>query len=256
MMDQKDYKQDVYPKELIDLPSGGRFYPKGSPLSSGQLEVYLMTAKHEDILTSSNLIRKGVVLDRLMDALIATPGVKSADLLAGDLNALMVAARILGYGKDYPVSFRCPACGKTVQQVVDLTQLDMTGQPDDETEGQLTFELPASGATVQIRFLTRQDELDIEAELAQLQKVGGEVEGETTAKLRAMIVSVNGDDSVGAIWKFVDSMLVRDSRFLRERYRRLSPDVDFEVPVECECPGSGQATARLPIGSNFFWPDT
>jgi len=90
------------PTETIDLPSGGKFYPEGSPLRNGKVDVKYMTAKEEDILTSTNLIQKGVVIDKLMESLIVTPGVKPDDLLIGDLNAVMVAARILAYGKEKP----------------------------------------------------------------------------------------------------------------------------------------------------------
>ncbi len=56
-----------FPTETIDLPSGGKFYSEGSPLRSGKVDVKYMTAKEEDILTSTNLIQKGVVIDKLMN---------------------------------------------------------------------------------------------------------------------------------------------------------------------------------------------
>ena len=84
-----------FPTEVIDLPSKGYFYPKDSPLSSGQVEIKYMTAKEEDILTSGNLIQKGIVLDKLLEALIVTEGVTLDDVLIGDKNAIMVASRVL-----------------------------------------------------------------------------------------------------------------------------------------------------------------
>jgi hypothetical protein len=246
---------ETYPLETIDLPSKGIFYPEESPLRSGTIDVHYMTAKHEDILTSSNLIRKGIVLDKLMDSLIATKGVTSSDLLVGDLNALMVAARILGYGKDYSVSFSCPACGKEVSQVVDLTELNTINEPTEAGDKSMTIILPVSKAEVIIKLLTRADELAIEKELESLRKANLGVEGETTARLRAMIQSVNGDSSKTAIWNFVENMLVRDSRYLREQYRAHNPDVDFNIQVECDCNSASDNTARLPIGADFFWPD-
>ena len=63
-----------------------------------------MTAKEEDILTSPNLIKKGTVIDKLLESVIVTEGVKIDDLLVGDKNAIMIATRILGYGKDYNVT--------------------------------------------------------------------------------------------------------------------------------------------------------
>ena len=45
-----------------------------------------MTTREEDILMSQNLIKKGVVIDRLLDSLIVTKGVKQQDLILGDKN--------------------------------------------------------------------------------------------------------------------------------------------------------------------------
>lgn len=253
MTDQTVTTESVFPTETIELPSKGVFYPEDSPLRSGTIDLYYMTAKHEDILTSPNLIQKGIVLDKLIDALIATKGVKSSDLLIGDLNAVMISARILGYGKDYEVSMECPSCGNIVEQTVNLSNLNTKNVPEETDLKNFTIVLPVSKAEVVVKLLTRKDELMIEKELKALKKVNSEVESETTTRLKALIVSVNGDTNKSSIWKFVDSMLVRDARYLREQYRNLIPDVDFEVPIECSC--GTDSTGRLAIGPNFFWPD-
>ena len=90
-----------YASEVVDLPSGGTIYGESHPLTSGKIELKYMTAREEDILTSQNLIKKGVVIEKLIDSLILTPGVSSTDLLLGDKNACMIAARILAYGPEY-----------------------------------------------------------------------------------------------------------------------------------------------------------
>jgi hypothetical protein len=242
-----------FPSETIDLPSNGVFYPEDSPLRSGQVEIKYMTAKEEDILTSPNLIQKGIVLDKLIDSLIVTTGVKAADLLVGDLNAVMVAARILGYGKDYEVTMDCPSCGKLVEQVVNLSELATTNSPEDGNVAEFKIILPISKAEIELKLLSRKDELDIEKELKALKKVNSDIEAEATTRLKAIIGSVNGDTSKATIWKFVDTLLVRDARYLREQYKNLIPDVDFDILVECDC-GANQK-GRLPIGPTFFWPD-
>ena len=247
-------EKSTYPHETIDLPSKGIFYPEGSPLRSGQIDIAYMTAKHEDILTSTNLIQKGIVLDKLMDSLIVTKGVKSSDLLIGDLNAVMVAERILGYGKDYTVDITCPSCGKSSEQIIDLTQLKTENEPTAGTPREFSIVLPISKAEVTVRLLTRGDELDIDKEVKALKKANTEVESDSTSRLRAMITSVNGDKSKATIWTFVENMLVRDARYLREQYRKYVPDVDFSVNIDCEC-DSEIKMVRLPIGANFFWPD-
>jgi hypothetical protein len=254
-MEEQKVTQQVYPSEVIDLPSKGLFYPEDSPLRSGQIEVKYMTAKEEDILTSTNLIRKGIVMDKLIDSLIITKGVKASDLLVGDLNAVMVASRILGYGKDYKINFSCPACRKEVNQVVDLTTLDTKNEPTSSGDGTIPIVLPVSKAEVTLKLLTRADEITIDKEIESLKKAKLGVDGETTTRLRAMIKSVNGDSSKTTIWNFVENMLVRDSRFLREQYRQNNPDVDFTIQVECDCDSEMEKTARLPIGVDFFWPD-
>ncbi len=164
----------TFPTEVIDLPSKGKFYPVGHPLASGQIELKYMTAKEEDILTSQNLIQKGIVLDKLIDSLIVTKGVTHEDLLLGDLNAVMVASRILGYGKDYPVNVTCPKCGTSTEHVVDLSQLESK----DVTEENVTVTLPISKKTIKVRVLTRKIEKDIQKELDALKKVGMQVEPE------------------------------------------------------------------------------
>ena len=88
------------PTEKVSLPSKGLLYPKDSPLASGEVEMKYMTAKEEDILTNANYIRQGIVIDKLLQSLIVTK-FDYNDLLVGDKNAILVAARILGYGKDY-----------------------------------------------------------------------------------------------------------------------------------------------------------
>jgi hypothetical protein len=246
--------ENQFPSETVELPSKGVFYPEGSPLRAGKLDIYLMTAKHEDILTSSNLIQKGVVLDKLMDALIATKGVKSSDLLIGDLNAVMVAARILGYGKDYVTNIRCPVCGETKTHNIDISELGFVNEPEVTAAHTVTLTLPVSGATVELKFLTRGDEKKVEEEVKGLKKISNDA-GSITANLRAIIKSVNGDTASTTIWKFVDSLLVKDSRYLRAEYAKLLPDVDFNVTVTCDCSDT-PIDVRLPIGTDFFWPDS
>ena len=91
MSEEKKFK---FPTEIVELPSKGLLYPKDNPLSSGKIEMKYMTAKEEDILTNQNYIRQGIVLDKLMQALIVSK-CNYDDLIVGDKNAIMVASRIL-----------------------------------------------------------------------------------------------------------------------------------------------------------------
>ena len=92
-----------FPTEVLDLPSDGKLYPKDHPLASGKITIKYMTAKEEDILSSQNLIKKGVVLDKLFESIIVEKSINIDDILIGDKNAIMLATRILAYGPQYEV---------------------------------------------------------------------------------------------------------------------------------------------------------
>jgi len=240
-----------FPTEIIDLPSKGKFYPDGHALKSGQIELKYMTAKEEDILTSQNLIKKGIVLDKLIDSLIVTKGVTHEDLLLGDINAIMVASRIMGYGKDYPVTATCPKCGEADEHTVDLTELETK---ELEELPNLVLELPVSKKRLKLRLLTRRMEKEVDRELEGLKKAGLQVEPETTTRMRYLIEEVDGSTNQKDIRETVENMLVADTRAIREFYKKVTPDVKFETNYVCSKCGE---TSILPIsiGLNFFWPD-
>ena len=116
-----DAKQPKFPSEIIDLPSGGIVYSEDSPLRKGKIEIKYMTAREEDILTSQNLIKKGVVIDVLLNSLILTKEVVAEDFIVGDKNAVMVAARILAYGPDYEVEITNPRTDEKFKHTFNLT---------------------------------------------------------------------------------------------------------------------------------------
>jgi hypothetical protein len=239
-----------FPTEVIDLPSKGKFYPEGSPLSSGQIELKYMTAKEEDILTSQNLIQKGVVLDKLIDSLIVTKGVHGEDLLLGDINAVMVASRIMGYGKDYPVTATCPSCSNREELDIDLSQLETK----EVSERNLSVTLPASKKTIKVRLLTRKIEKEIQKELDAMKKIKSNIDPEVSTRLRYIIAEVDGASDQKTIRETVENMLVADTRALREFYKSVTPDVKFEVSHTCEsC--NHESTLPITIGTDFFWPD-
>ena len=139
--------EQKFPSEVIDLPSEGKVYPKESPLSSGKIEIKYMTAKEEDILTSQNLIKKGVVIEKLLDSLILTDGVNSNDLILGDKNATMVAARILAYGPEYPCEITNPETGNQFTHTFNLAECPFKKLDKDIKGNNFEVELPRSRNT-------------------------------------------------------------------------------------------------------------
>ena len=97
----------VIPTEFVELPSKGLFYPPNHPLHNQEtIEIKQMTAKEEDILTSRSLLKKGVAIERVISSVIMDKRIKPATLLVGDRNAIIIAARISGYGSDYATKIK------------------------------------------------------------------------------------------------------------------------------------------------------
>ena len=145
--EEKEVRDYKFPTEVIDLPSKGLIYSKDNPLSSGKVEMKYMTAKEEDILTSTNLIEKGLVIDKLLSSVIADPKIKLDDLLIGDKNALMLGTRVLGYGPKYDVIVNDPDTGLEVEHTFDLTKLETKNVDEklfESGENKFEFKLPNS----------------------------------------------------------------------------------------------------------------
>lgn len=235
------------PTEVIDLPSQGKLYPTDHPLAEGKIEMKYMTAKEEDILTNQSYIKDGVVLDKLLQSLIVTK-FNYNDLLIGDKNAIMVAARILGYGKDYKFNY----AGQ--EESVDLSNIEplpITQEVKKAESNEFSFTLPSSENVVTYKLLTHGDEKKIEQELKGLSKINKSSSPIVTTRLKHQILSVNGEDERPRVREFVDNyLLAQDSRALREEIKRIGPDVDLTF-----FPEGSDRRVDIPIGLSFFWPD-
>ena len=241
--------QFTLPTETVELPSKGLLYPEDNPLSSGNIEIKYMSAKEEDILTNTSYIQDGTVIDKLLKSLIITP-INYNDLLVGDKNAIMIAARILGYGKDYEFEYS----GES--QTVDLTSLEDKELHKDFKKGENNFEftLPKVNVNLTFKLLTHGDEQKIEKELKGLKKLNKKSSPELTTRLKYIITSVNGDTESKTIRNFVDTgLLAVDARAFRKYYTDVSPDVNTRFDF-VDSRGEDKE-ASLPIGINFFWPD-
>jgi hypothetical protein len=235
------------PTEIVELPSQGLIYPESSPLSSGTIEMKYMTAREEDILTNQNYINKGIVLDELVKSLIVSD-VKYEDLVVGDKNAILVASRILGYGKDYSFSWG----GEEYN--IDLTTIEnkpLKTELFKKGINEFSFTLPSTNIAITFKLLTGEDEKKINAELEGLKKINKNSSAELSTRLKYIITSINGNRESKDIRQFVDTQfLARDSRALREYIKEVQPDVDLTFFPE----GSNEKVS-IPVGLSFFWPD-
>jgi hypothetical protein len=239
------------PTEKVDLPSKGLLYSKDSPLSSGVVEMKYMTAKEEDILTNQNYLRDGTAVDRLLKSLIVDKDINFNDLLLGDKNAIMVAARVLSYGKDYQITYN----GE--EYTVDLSSLE-NNYLDEKLvkngKNEFSFTLPSTDNTITFKLLTHGDEKAIDREVLGLQKLDKRSDPGSSTRLKHMITSVNGLTEKKDVRQFVDNyLLAKDARELRKKYIEVSPDVNMVTTVDTV--DGGQEDIEVPVTLKFFWPD-
>jgi len=250
----------VTPIEFVALPSMGQFYPEGSPLHKQEtIEMRHMTAKEEDILTSRTLLKKGLAIDRLLESIIVNKNIKIDELLVGDKNAIIVAARQSAYGDDYQTKVACQACGDTSEYTFYLSQ-HVSVHPDSVEEPEFTktdagtfmINLPKSGFPAEVRLLNGRDEKWLTKSMEQKRKakIG---ESTLTDQMRLFIVSINGITDRTQVNQFINVMPAVDSRYLRRIYKQLSPNID--LTQEFLCPACGaESLMEVPFTADFFWP--
>ena len=240
-----------FPTEVIDLPSKGLVYPKEHPLSSGNVELKYMTAKEEDILTSPNLIEKGIVLDKLLESLIVTEGVKLEDFVIGDKNALLVSARILGYGKDYPIMLNVDE-----EVNIDLTTLKEIWIDEknlvEKNKNEFNYTTPIGKNKIVFSIL----DVYMEKQLDELNKAYEKAgqSRELTNRYKLIIKSVDGKSERKDIDDFVDNQfMARDSMAFREYIKDVAPDIDFTTNIKLSDGSEQEVTVPMPV--RFFWPN-
>jgi len=247
----------VVPTEFVDLPTKGKFYSKDHPLHAAEtIEIKYMTAKETDILTSKQLLKKGVAIDRMLQSLFLDKSVKVSDLFTGDKNAILMAARISGFGQSYEASVTCRNCNTNSEQVFDLGEVKVKEAPEDVSyseDGTFFIMLPQTQVKAECRLLTGNDEASLVAKTEKKRKLKLP-ESTLTDQLKAVIVSLNGVTDRSTVEEFADVMPAQDSHFLRNEYDKMRPDIDLSYQFECEgCEILNDVS--IPFSVNFFWPE-
>ncbi len=249
---------DDVPFESVPLPSSGLVYPDSSNLHGRDtIDIRVMTAREEDILTSRALIKKGTVITELLRSCIMDKSIDVQDMIAGDRNAVMVALRITGYGADYGAEIECSSCGHSYENSFNLAQLPLKRleiEPVRPGENAFEFILPVSKKKVVFKFLTGRDEEDISVTQERMKKLGNFQDSYVTTRLKHSIVEIDGVVQRGEIAKFVDRMRAGDSRGLRRYMDKHEPGMIMKQ--EAACPACGHhEEVSMPLGAGFFWPE-
>ncbi len=249
------------PTQIVQLPSGGKYYEEGHPLhGKDTVEIRYMTARDEDVLTNKSFLKNGVVIDKLIENILVDQSIPVSSLLVGDKSALIVAARITGYGSEYSTKVVCPSCSNVssfsfdLESAVSNTDASQSGVEYEETNsGTFVITVPKSQATIEMRLLTGEDERHITSTNKMRQKNGlGELT--LTDQMKQYIVSINGNSDRSFVNSTVELLPALDARFIRLNYAKLIPNVDLTQHYECQSCGFEQ-DMEVPFTSDFFWPE-
>ena len=242
---KKQYEQEKqrskFPANIITLPSQGKVYAETSVLNSGKIEMRHMTAYDEDILSNSSYLKEGIIFDKLLEALIVTPGVNIDELVIGDKEWLIISARILGYGTDYAVSINDPKTDKLITATLDLSKLK-SKQFDKVSDNDGCFEyiVPDSNSIIKFKYLSASDVNKVEDESIN------------STFLKMSIHSVNGDTSSHTIEEYLKYELrALDSRKLRKYIVESAPGINYETEVVDDAGATYPATFQFKL--DLFW---
>ena len=253
----------VVPTEFVELPSGGQFYSEDHPLHNKEVvEVRYMTAKEEDILTSTALIKRGLAIERLLASILVDKNIDTQSLVAGDRNAILVAARISGYGKVYETKVGCPSCGEVSKHIFDLSESSLKQHCFDQEflkekeielkDGVFYITLPRTQVRVGMRVLTGKDEVYLMN--VKKKKKSNDTSTAVTDQLSNIIVSLNGDHDSWNIRRFVEVLPISDSQYVRNTYKQITPNLDLTQAFGCM--GCGHIEdMEVPFNTEFFWPN-
>lgn len=147
--------------DVIQLPSNGQCYRN----KIDRVPVSYLTAYDENLITSPNLYKDGLVIDFLLKNKIVNSEINVEDLVSGDADAIILFLRATSYGPEFPITVRDPETGEQIDSVVDLTTLKprefkLTG----DENGFFEYVTPIKKDKIKFRYLTRKQE-------KQLQKV-------------------------------------------------------------------------------------
>lgn len=239
--------------EIITLPSKGLVYSKESALSKGEIEMRYMTAKDEDILTNRSYLEKGITVDKLLQSLIVTK-INYDELIDGDKNAILIAARVLGYGKDYEFDYIHPITRQKEKGKIDLSTIkdkEINEELFKDGKNEFEFKPPMTNNVIGFKLLTHGDHKKIDAEIKGLLKINPNSSFESSTRLKYTIISINGKQDTADIRQYVDKdMLVQEARALRKHIQEIQPDVELKY-----YPEDTEEGVDIPIGITFLWPD-
>ena len=164
LLDELDNSGVVKTVEIA-LPTLARFYPLGEVLDSSAdataMRIQPLSILEESAFTDPMMLLSGRGVSRMIKrvAPMVTEPEKLSDI---DVQAILIACRIVSHGPDIEVDQSCPSCEKESKLKIDLEDFMMKFTPfTDEESDQFTIVLPEVGQTVRLKPISYKDATEI-----------------------------------------------------------------------------------------------
>ena len=230
------------PHDMVQLPSEGLFYKN----KKKAVKVGYLTAADENILMGGGLD----LTYNLLRSKLYEPDMKIEDMLEGDVEAILVFLRNTGFGPEVELNLVDPQTKKPFKTTVVLDQLSIVKGQTPSEDGTFIVTLPKSEATVKLKPMTYGDINEIQKMIDSYPQ--GRTAPRVTWRLNKEIVEVNGVTDRAEIVKFVESMPIGDSKYIRQFMNQNEPRLD--MTREAIAPSGEKLTVNVGFGVEFFRP--
>lgn len=230
------------PHDVVKLPSGGKFYPN----KKKSVKVGYLTANDENLLLASS---GDDLIINLLRSKVYEPDLRPDDMINGDLEAILIFLRNTSFGHEYNIQSVDPQSGKPFKAVIGLDELEFRKpnvEPDDN--GTWIVTLPKSQTSVTIRPLTYKEITEINRQGDSYPQ--GRVAPKVTWRLQKQIVAINSDNTPQTIAKFIDTMPIMDSKFIKNFLDMNEPKIELKRTITA--PSGSKVDVEIAFGAEFF----
>ena len=235
------------PHDMVVLPSGGVFYKS----KKKSVKVGYLTASDENFLLSSSQGNKDNIVLTLLRNKVYEHDLRPEELLEGDIETILIFLRNTSFGPEYEISLSDPKTGKIFNHTIVLDELNIKkGQVSPDENGLFVTKLPKSEVTVKLKPLTFSETLEIDKLTEQYP--AGRVVPKITWRLTKQIVEVNGETDKGYISRFVESLPIMDSKYIRNFIKENQPSLDLTRTAVA--PSGEVVSFEITFGVEFFRP--
>ena len=242
--DTQNYAQQNFtlPHDVVQLPSKGTFYKN----KKSSIKVGYLTASDENILLAGG---KDMTLN-LLRAKIYEPGLRPEELLETDIEAILIFLRNTSFGPEIELNLTDPATGKKFKATERLDELNIQHGQQPGEDGTFTTRLPMSEKTIKVKPITYGESLEISNMVDTYPQ--GRVAPVRTWRLQREIVSVEGVNDKTEIQKFVESMPLADSKYIKKFLNENEPRLDLIRVIIA--PSGEKLNVNIGFGVDFFRP--